>query len=128
MTTISIKTKYKSEVVDITKEIKEVVIKSGVKSGIATVFCPHSTASVIIFENSDNSLKRDLLGMLKDVVPFREYSHSNARAHLKAAFLRSNLTLIVENAEVVLGEWQGIYLVEFDGPRDRKVHIKVING
>jgi len=128
MTTINIKTKYKSEVIDITKEIKEAVIKSGVKSGIATVFCPHSTASVIIFEKSDTSLKRDLLGMLKDVVPFREYSHSNARAHLKAAFLRSNLTLIVENAEVVLGEWQGIYLVEFDGPRDRKVHIKVVNG
>jgi secondary thiamine-phosphate synthase enzyme len=128
MTTINIKTKYKSEVIDITKEIKEAVIKSGVKSGIATVFCPHSTASVIIFEKSDTSLKRDLLGMLKDIVPFREYSHSNARAHLKAAFLRSNLTLIVENAEVVLGEWQGIYLVEFDGPRDRKVHIKVVNG
>ncbi|GAB6045523.1 secondary thiamine-phosphate synthase enzyme YjbQ [Caminibacter profundus] len=127
MQTISIKTNYKSEVVDITKEIKEAVIKSGIKSGIVSVFCPHSTASVIVFEKSDGTLKRDLLGMLKDIVPFREYSHSNARAHLKAAFLRSNLTLIVENAEVVLGEWQGIYLVEFDGPRERKVHIKVIN-
>ena len=128
MITINVKTKYKSEVVDITKEIKEAVIKSGVKSGIAVVFCPHSTASVIIFEKSDTYLKRDLLGMLKDIVPFREYNHSNARAHLKAAFLRSNLTLIVENAEVILGEWQGIFLVEFDGPRERKVHIKVING
>lgn len=127
MQTIEIKTNYKSEVVDITKEIKEAVIKSGIKSGIVSVFCPHSTASVIVFEKSDGTLKRDLLGMLKDIVPFREYSHSNARAHLKAAFLRSNLTLIVENAEVVLGEWQGIYLVEFDGPRERKVHIKVIN-
>ncbi len=128
MKKIKIKTKYKSEVVDITNEIKEAVIKSGVKNGIATIFCPHSTASVIIFEKSDTSLKRDLLGMLKDVVPFRDYNHSNARAHLKAAFLRSNLTMIVENAEIVIGDWQGIFLVEFDGPRERKVYVKVING
>jgi len=128
MQTLKFKTKYKSEVVDITNEIKEAVIKSGIKDGIVTVFCPHSTASVIIFEKSDATLRRDLLGMLKDVVPFRDYSHSNARAHLKAAFLRSNLTLIIENAKVILGEWQGIFLVEFDGPRERKVYIKAVNG
>jgi len=128
MQEIRIKTNYKSEVIDITNEIKEAVIKSGVKNGIVTIFCPHSTASVIIFEKSDSSLKRDLLGMLKDIVPFRDYSHNNARAHLKAAFLRSNLTLIVNNADVVLGEWQGIFLVEFDGGRERKILIKVING
>ena len=127
MTTINIKTKYKSEVIDITNDIKEAVIKSGVKNGIVTVFCPHSTASVIIFEKSDASLKRDLLGMLKDIVPFRDYSHSNARAHLKAALLRGDLTLIIENANIVLGEWQNIFLVEFDGPRERKVLIKAIN-
>ena len=125
---IKINTSYKSEIVDITKQVKEVIIKSGIKDGIATLFCPHTTASVIIFENSDPSLKRDLLGMLKDVVPFRNYSHSNARAHLKATFLRSNLTLIVENAKPVLGKWQGIYLVDFDGPRKREVYVKVVNG
>ena len=128
MQEIKIKTSYKSEVIDITKEIKEAVIKSGIKNGIVTIFCPHSTASVILFEKSDSSLRRDLLGMLKDIVPFKDYSHNNARAHLKAAFLRSNLTLIVNNADVVLGEWQGIFLVEFDGPRERKILIKVING
>ncbi len=128
MQEIKIKTKYKSEVIDITKDIKEAVIKSGIKDGIVTVFCPHSTASVIIFEKTDSSLKRDLLGMLKDIVPFRDYQHNNARAHLKAAFLRSNITLIVDNANVVLGEWQGIFLVDFDGPRERKVYVKVING
>ncbi|WP_456471061.1 secondary thiamine-phosphate synthase enzyme YjbQ [Caminibacter sp.] len=125
---IKIKTNYKSEVIDITREIKETVIKSGVKDGIAVVFCPHSTASLIVFEKSDAALKRDLLGMFKDIVPFRNYSHSNARAHLKAAFLRSDLTFIVENADVLLGEWQGIYLVEFDGPREREIVVKVING
>jgi secondary thiamine-phosphate synthase enzyme len=128
MKTLTYQTKYKSEVIDITKDVKEAVIKSGVKNGTVTVFCQHSTASVIIFENSDATLRRDLLGMLKDVVPFRDYSHSNARAHLKAAFLRSDITLIVENARVILGEWQGIFLVEFDGPRERKLHIKVMNG
>ena len=122
------KTKYKSEIIDITKDVKEAVIKSGIKDGVVTIFCPHSTASVILFEKSDASLKRDLLGMLKDIVPFRDYSHNNARAHLKAAFLRSNITLIVKNADVVLGEWQGIFLVELDGPRERKILVKVING
>jgi len=128
MQTLTYKTNYKSQVIDITKDVKEAVIKSGVKDGIVSVFCPHSTASVIIFENSDATLRRDLLGMLKEVVPYKDYAHSNARAHLKAAFLRSNLTLIVENANVVLGEWQGIFLVEFDGPRERKVMVKAING
>ncbi|AZV47264.1 hypothetical protein C3L23_08245 [Nautilia sp. PV-1] len=128
MQKLTFKTNYKSEVIDITEDIKEAVIKSGVKNGIVTVFCPHSTASIIIFEKSDATLRRDLLGMLKDVVPYRDYSHSNARAHLKAAFLRSNLTLIVDNAKVVLGDWQGIFLVEFDGPRERKVLIKAVNG
>ena len=122
------KTKYKSEIIDITKDVKEAVIKSGIKDGVVTIFCPHSTASVILFEKSDSSLKRDLLGMLKDIVPFRDYSHNNARAHLKAAFLRSNITLIVKNADVVLGEWQGIFLVELDGPRERRILVKVING
>jgi secondary thiamine-phosphate synthase enzyme len=127
MQELKFKTNYKSEVIDITNDIKEAVIKSGVKNGIVTVFCPHSTASVIVFEKSDGSLRRDLLGMLKDIVPFRDYSHSNARAHLKAALLRSDLTLIIENANIVLGEWQNIFLVEFDGPRERKVLIKAIN-
>jgi len=128
MQKLTFKTNYKSEVIDITEEIKEAVIKSGVKDGIVTVFCPHSTANVIIFEKSDATLRRELLGMLKDIVPYRDYTHSNARAHLKAAFLRSNLTLIIENAKIVLGEWQGIFLVEFDGPRERNVIVKALHG
>jgi len=127
MQKIKIKTNYKSEVIDITREIKEAVIKSGVKNGLATIFCPHTTASVIIFENSDATLKRDLLLTLKEIIPQKDYSHSNAIAHLKAAFLRSNLTLLVNNGDVVLGKWQGIYLVEFDGGREREVLIKVIS-
>ena len=127
MQTLKIKTKYKSEVIDITNELKEAVIKSGVKNGILNIFCPHTTANVILFENSDASLKRDLLVMLKDIVPIKNYNHNNARAHLKAALLRNNLSLIVENAEIMLGKWQGIYVVELDGPREREVYIKVIN-
>ena len=127
MQEIRIKTNYKSEIINITKEVKEAVIKSGVKNGIVTIFCPHSTASVIIFENSDPSLKRDLLEMLSKIIPQKEFSHNNAKAHLKAAFLRSNLTLIVDNANLILGEWQNIYLVEFDGGRERRVYIKVIS-
>ncbi|GAX87621.1 conserved hypothetical protein [Lebetimonas natsushimae] len=126
MITLRFETDHKSQMIDITKEIKEAVIKSGVKNGIVTVFCPHSTANVVIFEKSDPSLRRELLGMLKDIVPHKDYSHSNARAHLKAAFFRTSLTLIIENADIVLGEWQSVFLVEFDGPRERKVYLKVI--
>jgi len=128
MKKLKYKTNYKSEVIDITNDIKEAIIKSGVKDGMAVVFCPHSTASVIIFEKSDTSLKRDLLKTLSDLIPDKEYSHSNAKAHLKAAFLRSNLSLIVNNGNLVLGDWQGVFLVEFDGPRNRDVYVKVVNG
>ena len=127
MKEIRIKSNYKSEIIDITKEIKEAVIKSGVKSGIVTIFCPHSTASVIIFENSDPSLKRDLLETLNRIIPDKEFSHDNAKAHLKAAFLRSTITLIVENGDILLGDWQKVYLVEFDGGRERKIYIKVVS-
>ena len=127
MKEIRIKSNYKSEIIDITKEIKEAVIKSGVKSGIVTIFCPHSTASVIIFENSDPSLKRDLLETLNKIIPDKEFSHDNAKAHLKAAFLRSTITLIVENGDILLGDWQKVYLVEFDGGRERKIYIKVVS-
>jgi secondary thiamine-phosphate synthase enzyme len=127
MITIEFKTEYESQMIDITKEIKEAVIKSGVKSEIVSVFCPHFTANVIIFEKSDPSLRRELLSMLKDMIPYKDYNHSNARAHLKAALFRTNLTLIIENADIVLGQWQSIFLVEFDGPRERKIHLKVIS-
>jgi secondary thiamine-phosphate synthase enzyme len=127
MITLKFNTKYKSQMIDISKEIKEAIIKSGVKSGIVTVFCPHSTANVVIFEKSDPSLRRELLSMLKDMIPYKDYTHYNARAHLKAALLRTNVTLIIENADIVLGEWQSIFLVEFDGPRERKIHLKVIS-
>ncbi len=127
MKKIIINTKYKSEVIDITKLIKEEVIKSGIKEGIVNIFCAHSTAGLVVFENSDASLKRDLLGMLEEIVPNKNYAHSNAKAHLKASFLKSDITLIVDNANIVLGKWQGIYLVEFEGPRERKIYIKVVS-
>ncbi len=126
MKKIIINTKYKSEVIDITKLIKEEVIKSGIKEGIVNIFCAHSTAGLVVFENSDASLKRDLLGMLEEIVPNKNYAHSNAKAHLKASFLKSDITLIVDNANIVLGKWQRIYLVEFEGGRERKIYIKVV--
>jgi secondary thiamine-phosphate synthase enzyme len=109
MITLKFHTDHKSQMIDITKDIKEAVIKSGVKNGIVSVFCPHSTANVVIFEKNDPSLRRELLSMLKEIVPQKNYNHPNARAHLKAAFFRTNLMLIIENAEVVLGDWQGVF-------------------
>jgi secondary thiamine-phosphate synthase enzyme len=122
--------KYKTELIDITNDIKEVVIKSGIKNGIVTIFVPHSTCSIFVAENQDPNLKRDILSILHSLIPNnKEYYHKggNADAHLKSAIVGTNITLIVENATLVIGRWQGIFLSDFDGPRKREVNIKVIS-
>jgi len=115
--------------INITKDVKEAVIKSGIKDGAVLVFVPHSTCSVFVSEHVDPNLNRDLLTKLHELVPAEgNYHHvgSNADAHIKAAIMRSNMTLPVENATILLGEWQGIFLADFDGPRERNVIVKVL--
>jgi secondary thiamine-phosphate synthase enzyme len=127
---LSINTKYKSELVQITDEIKEEIIKSGIKSGIAVIYTPHTTGSVFLFENIDPNLSRDFLKTLSELVPAdKKYSHVgiNAGAHIKSAITGASITLIVEDAKPILGQWQGIYFADFDGPRQRDVYIKIIS-
>ncbi len=117
---------------DISKEVKEEVIRSGVKDGVCVVFTPHTTASVFMFENQDPSLRRDLLNALNRVAPSDvEYLHKgqNAAAHLKSSRMGNSVSIPIENAKLLLGKWQGIFFGEFDGPRqERVVYIKVIAG
>jgi secondary thiamine-phosphate synthase enzyme len=111
--------------------IRKVVAESGVKSGLCTVYVPHTTAAVTINENADPDVKTDILKELNKIVPFNDnYSHleGNAAAHIKSSLVGASETVVVEEGSLVLGTWQGICLCEFDGPRSRKVLVKVISG
>jgi len=131
MIELTVQTKHTSEMIDITKIVHEAVIKKGIKSGIVTVFVPHTTASIVLFENIDPQLRRDFLAALGRVAPADiKYHHQgeNAAAHIKSALCGARIVVPMENAKLHLGEWQGIFLCEFDGPRERKVIVQVING
>lgn len=132
MKTLTLTTKSKTEMTDITSEVREAVITSGIKEGICIVFTPHTTASVLISENVDPRLQRDLLGSLSRVAPDNvRYAHGggNAAAHIKSARSGVSVTIPVAEGRPLLGEWQGILFAEFDGPREaRSVIIKVIAG
>ncbi|NPA65495.1 MAG: YjbQ family protein [Epsilonproteobacteria bacterium] len=130
MKTLKFPTSHKTQVMDITKEVEELVITSGVKDGICTIFTPHTTSSVFVFENQDPALRRDLLNALNRIAPTDgAYFHKgeNAAAHLKSSRMGTSVTIPLENAKLVLGKWQGIFFAEFDGPRqEREVYVKVI--
>ena len=129
---ISLKTKHETQMISLTEEVTEFVIKSGIKEGIVTVFTQHTTTSIMMFEKLDANLQRDLLGTLKYFLPTdKDYSHvgDNAAAHLKSAMNGSTVTIPVSEGRPLFGPWQGVYFAEFDGPReDRAVLIKVIAG
>ena len=126
---LSYKTKHKSEMIQITNDIKELVIKSGIKDGVAVVFTPHTTASVFLFENNDPNLSRDFLKKMGELVPAdAKYAHIgyNAAAHIKSGLNGASINPLIEDATVILGQWQGVYLADFDGPREREVYLKII--
>lgn len=125
---IEINTKKRIEFIDITGDVAQ-AIRGDLKEGVCIIFCPHTTAALTINENADPSVRKDILSHLEKLIPYKAgYSHleGNADAHIKASLLGSSLTIIVESGRLVLGRWQGIYFCEFDGPRTRRVHIKVI--
>ena len=132
MKTLTIDTKSKTELTDITEEITEAVITSGIKDGICVVFTPHTTTGILISENVDPRLQRDLLGSLARIAPDNvRYAHGggNAAAHIKSARTGVSVTLPVIDGQPLLGEWQGVFFAEFDGPREgRSIVIKVLAG
>ena len=114
---------------NITPQVQEAVLKSGVHNGIAVVYCPHTTAGITINENADPDVVRYLLLGLDKAFPDRpEFRHSegNSAAHLKASTIGSSVTVVINSGKLVLGTWQGIFFCEFDPPRQRKFFIKVM--
>jgi len=125
---ISVTTSTRSEFVDITDRVQEVVHESGITEGVCWVYVPHTTAGLTINENADPSVRKDILTELEKNIPWQDnYSHTegNAAAHIKASLMGFSQTIFVENRRLVLGTWQGIFLCEFDGPRHRRVLVRV---
>jgi secondary thiamine-phosphate synthase enzyme len=127
--TIDVRTRSRSEMVDITSQVASAVGDSGVADGVATVYVPHTTAGVTINENADPSVVHDLLAALDAAVPWRQgfYRHGegNSAAHVKSSLVGCSARVLVRGGQLVLGTWQGIYFCEFDGPRSRKAIIAV---
>ncbi len=127
MEKIRVKTNSRIELIDITDEIQNIVVKSKIKDGVCFAFCPHTTAGLTINENADPSVKRDIINALNKLVPENAgYSHTegNADSHVKSSIFGSSLTIFVKDGQLALGAWQGIYFCEGDGPRSREVWIK----
>jgi len=114
---------------NVTPQIREAVAKSGVVSGLAMVYCPHTTAGITINENADPDVIHDLLIGLNKAFPDRsEFRHAegNSTAHLKALAIGSSVMVIIENGKLLLGTWQSVFFCEFDPPRTRKFYVKVL--
>jgi secondary thiamine-phosphate synthase enzyme len=127
--TAHVETHARVEFKDVTDLVQKVVTESGVQSGTCLLFVPHTTAALLINENDDPGLQRDLDNFLKLLAPRdRDYHHNdgNCDAHLKAAVIGNSKSLLVDNGRLILGRWQGVFLCEFDGPRRRDLRIKVV--
>jgi secondary thiamine-phosphate synthase enzyme len=127
--TFQLETHARVEFQDITALTEKFIKESGVEQGTCLLFVPHTTAALLINENDDPALQKDLDNFLKQLAPReRNYHHSdgNCDAHLKVAIIGSSKALLVENGRLVLGRWQGVFFCEFDGPRRREVRMKVV--
>jgi secondary thiamine-phosphate synthase enzyme len=125
---LSVRTRGKVDFQDITGTVRETIKSSGVKSGVCHVFVPHTTAGITINEHADPSVVEDIAAQLDKMVPQHGgYRHleGNSPAHIKASLIGSSQTLFVEEGRPVLGTWQGVFLCEFDGPRNRSLLIKI---
>lgn len=124
---VNIKSKTRTEFVDITEKIQEAVKQAGIANGICYLFVPHTTAGITINEGADPSVQRDIQAYLNKLVPFEgDYHHreGNSSAHIKASIVGMATHVFVDEGKLVLGTWQSIFFCEFDGPRHRRVAVK----
>ena len=126
----TVRTAKRSEMIDVTDRVAAIVSKLGVKEGMAIVSVPHTTAACTINENADPDVRHYMLLKLEELIPKREsyYRHNegNSDSHVKSSLVGTTVTVLIESGELLLGTWQGIYFCEFDGPRDRTMHVKIV--
>jgi secondary thiamine-phosphate synthase enzyme len=130
MKTIRVKSNKREELIEITSEVEKALRESGAKEGVCVLFTQHTTCGLTINENADPDVKSDILLFLKNTIPqfydgFRHFEH-NSDAHIKSSLMGASLSVPFENGKLLLGRWQGIYLCEFDGARERKVLIQFL--
>lgn len=129
--TETVRTRGRSEMIDVTDRVRRVVTEQNVTDGMVIVYVPHTTAAVTINENADPDVKTDMLRKLEALVPAKEtyYRHGegNSDSHVKTSLVGNSVTVLIENGSLLLGTWQGIYFCEFDGPRQREMHVKVVS-
>lgn len=126
---LEVKTRSRSQMVEITSQVQSLVDAAGIHSGLATVYVPHTTAGITINENADPDVVHDMLAQLDEMVPwsqpFYQHGEGNSASHVKASMMGSSVTVPIDSARLVLGTWQGIWFCEFDGPRTRKVLVRL---
>ncbi|MCF6150115.1 MAG: YjbQ family protein [Candidatus Kuenenia sp.] len=131
MNTLSVKSRTKTELIDITAEVQNIVHKTGVKEGMCFVYVPHTTAAVTINENADPSVRKDIVDEMNKIVPWDDnYAHmeGNSAAHIKATLFGATSAIPISKGRLSLGTWQGIYFCEFDGPRNREVLVQTVKS
>ena len=129
METCTIKSKSREAFIDVTSRVQEIVAASAIRSGLCILHVPHTTAAITVNEGADPSVQSDVLAYLADRVPYRApYQHmeGNSDAHIKSTLVGVSQVLPVENGKVVLGTWQSIFFCEFDGPRNRRLHVQLV--
>jgi secondary thiamine-phosphate synthase enzyme len=126
-----VKTKQRSEIVDVTDAVRRLVKQHNVRDGMVICYVPHTTAAVTINENYDPDVKHDVLRKLDELIPKAEtyYQHDegNSDSHVKTSLVGNSATILIERGDLVLGRWQGIYFCEFDGPREREMYVKLVD-
>ena len=125
---LSVKTRERTELIDITSDINQLIQKSGTDQGLCMIYVPHTTAALTINESADPSVKSDILMILNQIIPWEAtYRHleGNSPAHIKSTLVGSSKLIAIENRRLRLGTWQGIFFCEFDGPRTRKVDVHI---
>ena len=128
MQMLRVKTSRRTQLVDVTQEIEQAVAKSGAKEGICYVYVPHTTAAVMINEHADPDVASDLEGLFDRLVPHKgpyQHAEGNTDSHAKAVMVGASQVIFIDRGKLALGTWQGVFFCEFDGPRDRKMWVKV---
>ena len=126
--TINVRTERRETLLDITREIERIVSGSNIQNGVCRLFVPHTTAGITINENTDRSVKNDVLNYLATLIPKHagfKHIEGNSDAHIKSTLVGISLEIPISNKSLMLGTWQGIIFAEFDGPRNRKLHVQI---
>ncbi len=131
MITLEVESRQRTELIEVTAEVRRAVRASGIPEGMALLFVPHTTAAVTINENADPDVVRDMVMGLDRLVPFDggyRHAEGNSAAHIKSTLVGCSLQVPVTGGDLSLGTWQGVYFCEFDGPRRRTLQVKVLPG